>query len=466
MKILKLFFFVCILTVSTSATFAAVQRGGLFERAGKTVDALFFIRSEIDNKYKTYLNLQGQAQQIIEEKLPLFEAQINTLNEQLKVFDKNIAREKVNLAELQKDTKAVQLELADLEELAEMREVELARSRDLLNEFIRIAYAEMMQYTDWETGKISTLKFLFTDESLADVETKKAYLDVLQNVSAGLILDLQEKQEEYEGVKSTLLVQRGRLMLLQQEIINRTDGLEEMRAAKQKLLGQTRGQETEYRKLVEESRKQQAEALTEIKELKSQLGVIDSQLKALRKDLGEDEFQKLLEDQSIAGISGVIFPNRIPRLLWPADPARGITAYFLDESYKKRFGIPHHAIDFRLPQNSRVAAAAPGIVYKAKDNGMGYSYITIAHPGGLATSYGHISKILVKEGEMVRAGDFIGLSGGIPGTRGAGYITTGAHLHFEVIESGEHKNPLDFLPLEKMRLNDIPGEYLKEAVRL
>ncbi|MCK5472039.1 peptidoglycan DD-metalloendopeptidase family protein [Candidatus Gracilibacteria bacterium] len=467
MKTLKLFSFALVFLVfAATTTFAAVQRGGLFERAGKTVDALFFIRSEIDDKFKIYLNSQGQAQQIIEEKLPPLEAQINTLNEQLRVFDKNIAREKVNLTELQKDTKAVQLELADFEESAEMREVELARSRDLLNEFMRVAYLEMMQYTDWETGEISTLKFLFTDESLADVETKKAYLDIFQKVSASLIRDLQEKQKEYEKVKSILLAQRGRLMLLQQEIINRTDGLEEMRTAKQKLLEQTRGQEAKYRELVEDSRKQQAEALTEIQELKLQLGVIDSQLKTLREDLGEDEFQKLLEDQSIAGISGVIFPNRIPRTLWPANPARGITAYFLDSSYQQRFGIPHYAIDFRLPQNSRVVAAAPGIIYKAKDNGMGYSYITIAHSGGLATSYGHISKILVEEGETVRAGDLIGLSGGIPGTRGAGYITTGAHLHFEVIENGEHKNPLDFLPLEKMRIDDIPEKYLKEAVRI
>ena len=129
--------------------------------------------------------------------------------------------------------------------------MELARSRDLLDEFIRVAYSETMQYTDWETGEISTLKFLFTDESLADVETKKAYLNILQSVSASLIFDLQEKQKEYEGVKSALLAQRGKLMLLQQEIIDRTDGLEEMRAAKQKLLEQTRGQEPEYRKLVE-----------------------------------------------------------------------------------------------------------------------------------------------------------------------------------------------------------------------
>ncbi len=162
----------------------------------------------------------------------------------------------------------------------------------------------------------------------------------------------------------------------------------------------------------------------------------------------------------------MIFPNQIPRVLWPVSPARGITAFFGDSGYKSRFGVAHRAVDIRLPQGSRVMAAAPGLVYKAKNNGYGYSYITIAHPGGLATVYGHISGILVKEGDVVRAGDLIGLSGGIPGTKGAGYMTTGAHLHFEVADHGENKDPLDFLPLEQMRLRDIPARFMKEAVRL
>jgi murein DD-endopeptidase MepM/ murein hydrolase activator NlpD len=462
-KIYQLLSFVIFLAILIPPALAAVQRSGLFEQAGKTVDALFFVRSEIDDRYETYLNSQGDMQAIVEDKLPLLEAKINTLNGQIKTFDENLSREKVNLENLRKQMKTVQLKLVDLGELAEMREVEMARSQDLLEEFMRVAYAETMQYTDWQTGEISTMKFLFSDESLASMETKKSYLDILQDVSASLIFNLQNKQKEYQHVKAELLTQRGRLTLLQQEIFNRTKSLKNMRNAKDKLLKETRGQESQYRSLVIESQKQQLEALAEITKLKSQLGVIDNQLKTLKGDLSEDDFAKLLKNQSVANFSGVIFPDQIPRLLWPADPGRGITAYYLDPDYRIHFGLVHRAIDFRLPQGSRVSAAAPGIVYKIKDNGMGYSYITIAHPGGLATVYGHILKILVKEGDVVRAGSLIGLSGGMPGTLGAGYMTTGPHLHFEVIDSGEHQNPLDYLPLEKMRLRDIPEEYMKGA---
>jgi len=463
----RIFVFVSIFIFSISVTSAAVQREGLLQKASRTVDALFFIRSEIDNKYQTFVNAETVASLDAAKNLPLLEAEINTLSAQLKTFDQNIDRENSNLLDLQDQIKSIQLELADFEELAEMREVELARSRDVLDEFIRVAYSEAMQYTDWKTGEISTLKFLFTDENLAEVETRKVYLDILQKVSASLIRDLQEKQSEFSAIKNELLAKRGELILLQQEIIDRKKGIEKMRVAKQTILTETRGQESQYRKLVEESRRQQVEALAEIKELKAQLGVIDRQLKAFQGDLGEAEFAELLKGQSIAGANGFVFPNHTPQLIWPANPGRGITAYFLDSGYKARFGIAHHAIDFRLAQGSRVNSAGPGIVYKAQDSGgTRYSYITIAHVNGLATTYGHISKILVEEGDFIQAGDLIGLSGGMPGTRGAGYITTGPHLHFEVIENGENQNPLDYLPLEKMRLEDIPQKYLEDAVKL
>jgi murein DD-endopeptidase MepM/ murein hydrolase activator NlpD len=93
-----------------------------------------------------------------------------------------------------------------------------------------------------------------------------------------------------------------------------------------------------------------------------------------------------------------------------------------------------------------VAAAADGVIAKVSDNGMGFSSLVIRHEGGFATLYGHVSGFLVQEGQHVRAGDPVALSGGQPGTKGAGKMTTGSHLHFEVTKSGIHVDPLTYLP--------------------
>lgn len=130
--------------------------------------------------------------------------------------------------------------------------------------------------------------------------------------------------------------------------------------------------------------------------------------------------------------------------IWPVK-AR-ITAGFHESSYLKFFGIPHNGIDIAVPQGTLVRVAADGVVYLAQDSGMGYSYVLVGHRNGYATLYGHISRIDVAVGDALDAGQIIGLSGATPGTPGAGLVTTGAHLHFEMTKNGKHIDPKSMLP--------------------
>ena len=147
--------------------------------------------------------------------------------------------------------------------------------------------------------------------------------------------------------------------------------------------------------------------------------------------------------QSVSRGSG---DGKTPRFVWPVTPELGISAHFKDEGYKRRFGMDHHAIDIPADQSSVVVAAAEGTVVKVSDNGMGFNSIILRHGGGYATLYGHVSEFLVSEGQQVHAGEAIALSGGMPGTKGAGHMTTGAHLHLEMFKDGAHVDPMQLLP--------------------
>ena len=93
-----------------------------------------------------------------------------------------------------------------------------------------------------------------------------------------------------------------------------------------------------------------------------------------------------------------------------------------------------NAIDFSNGVcGSPIYAAAGGQVVRIKygwNLGAG-NYLTILHPNGVVTMYGHLQSVLVNQGDTVLQGQIIALMGGKPGTPGAGN-STGCHLHFGV----------------------------------
>jgi len=108
----------------------------------------------------------------------------------------------------------------------------------------------------------------------------------------------------------------------------------------------------------------------------------------------------------------------------------------------------HNGVDIGAPFDSKIVAAANGKVIVVSTisgynsvsgnnfGGSGYgNYIIIDHGGGVSSTYAHCKLLKVKLGDTVKAGQWIAITGSTG-------LSTGAHLHFEIRESGTPVNPI------------------------
>ena len=108
----------------------------------------------------------------------------------------------------------------------------------------------------------------------------------------------------------------------------------------------------------------------------------------------------------------------------------------LTSNFGYRWGRWHTGADLDCETGDPVYAAFDGIVRVVGWDGNGYGrHVMIRHYNGLETLYGHLSKQLVESGQLVKAGDQIGLGG----NTGRSY---GAHLHYETRYEGNPFSPL------------------------
>ena len=144
----------------------------------------------------------------------------------------------------------------------------------------------------------------------------------------------------------------------------------------------------------------------------------------------ENTVEKLNIDttESIADINGI----KVATL-----PVTGTISSRYGVSSKIRVST-HTGLDIAATTGTPIKVVADGtITFAAYSGSYGY-LVKVDHGNGVETWYGHTSKMLVKEGQAVKAGNTIALVGSTGNS-------TGPHLHFEVRINGEHVNPQKYL---------------------
>ncbi len=132
---------------------------------------------------------------------------------------------------------------------------------------------------------------------------------------------------------------------------------------------------------------------------------------------------------------GTIVP---PTYIKPISGGRLTSNFGPRKAPKKGASTYHKGVDWATPVGTAVTASSSGTVTRA-GWGSGYGYcVYIKHADGRETRYGHLSKVLVTVGQKVSQGQKIALSGNTG-------VSTGPHLHFEILINGKQVNPLNYL---------------------
>ena len=98
------------------------------------------------------------------------------------------------------------------------------------------------------------------------------------------------------------------------------------------------------------------------------------------------------------------------------------------------FARMHKGLDIGAPYGAPIHAMTDGIVTFAGRTGGYGNFVKLVHGGGIASGYGHMSRIAVASGTRVRQGQVIGYIGSTG-------MSTGPHLHWEVWKNGTAINP-------------------------
>ncbi len=335
-----------------------------------------------------------------------------SLSNQLAILDNRLAKAELDIENTNIDMDRANLEIKKVDLEIQDKDEKINRQKDHISSVLHLIQKQ---------DNKSLMEILLLNNSFADFVNQVKYLEDINNEISKSLDSLNEYKIQLEEQKDALTEKKRELASLKSQLEEQQKALTGEKENKNYIIDQTKSSETEYQRLLTEARREQEQAAAEIISLE----------KAVR--------SKLLT------ISGDALEFNDNGLIWPVTK-NVITAYFHDPDYPFKYIFEHPGIDIRAGQGTTLRVAASGYVARAKDAGMGYNYIMIVHGDGLATVYGHVSKIYVADDEYVIQGQAIGKSGGMPGTPGAGRLTTGPHLHFEVRLNGIPVNPLEYLP--------------------
>jgi murein DD-endopeptidase MepM/ murein hydrolase activator NlpD len=358
------------------------------------------------NEVKSQINDINAQIQALDKQIAQYEAQIeatgqekNTLNNTIKELTLTRNKLLAEKSQIQKQIDSTGLVINEISNNIETKQESIDKSE---------ASLESMLYSLYQNEGNTFLEMVLSGNKLEDFS--KEYNDTLTiNESIrNYIKELSSQKVALTSTKNQKVDEQNKLNSLKQTLVAKETAVLNTKKEKDALLIETKNKEATYQKMLADQLKK------------------------------KDTFEKSIADYE-AQLQFILNPNIIPKagsspLSWP------LKSVLVTSLYGSRWGAVHYGVDFRAAVGTSVEAMASGIVegtgntdIDCKGASFG-NWVFIKYNNGLSSTYGHLSVISVKKGQVVKTGDVVGLSGGTKGVFGSG-SSTGPHLHVAVYAS-------------------------------
>lgn len=435
----------------------------------ETQDKIMFFESVRQNNLEQKQKLDIQRQVISDR--------VNNLEEAIELIDSDIKNTQDEILSLSRNIVALHHEIKTTKGEIDEKNKEIFENKKVLLEYIAHIYKKQNTLYSTENKDIDSLKtILLSDGSLGDILSQLHFSSVLEVTGQALVekhrkmvkelfvkkLDLEKKNREVKEAQSQELVKRKSLI--------------EKRDFREKILSYTKGQEELFQEYVKE--KIQIDTSLKIKIIQNKVKLRDQKQEVLAQfncnyiddslfsqdiflmDIENETQKTCIELNKILTAESKLRPfpkDKQNIFFWPIAPTRGISAYYRDPSYLQAVWASHDAIDIISNQGTDIIAPADGyITFVREPKDEWYAYVVLKHAGWFVTVYGHVNEVLFKQYDFIKAWEVFARSWGELGTNGAGLMTTGPHLHFEMFKDREYVDPLNYLDLTELLEEKVP----------
>lgn len=340
-------------------------------------------KSSVDSRIN---KIQSDKKKALEEKAKLESAKKKIADVQAE--ENNEYNQMVNeINQLKDSIKGIDQSIADAE-------MNYNKQNELFKKRLKVMY---------ENSNVSTLEVLLQSKSLVEFAERLKYVSLIARNDKKVLEELNQAKQDVEYKKQ--LKEDAK-----QDLIDKTN-------EKQERLSTLKSSRAELENQIQRSKEQLSKLEKQEDELIAESQRLQSEIKNLSK-----------KGRKYTGGT----------MIWPYPASSSIASSFGKRKHPilRKYKM-HTGLDIGGKKGDSIIAANNGTVIISKYDKNGYgNYLVIDHGGGITTLYAHSSKLLVKVGDKVKAGQVIakvGMTG----------LATGPHLHFEVRKDGVPTNPLN-----------------------